>query len=127
MRYTTFLGILSLALAVSAEQTPFSDSSSSRAKSTKKRRELIFPSHCTWFQLIWHLALKGRFIHITDFHPDPHYKAGATFESGCHRKPKKDKGKGRVPGERGGVEVEGGKERERGKDAVAGKWGSGVS
>lgn len=31
--------------------------------------------------------LKGRFLHITDFHPDTHYKTGATFDSGCHRLP----------------------------------------
>lgn len=37
---------------------------------------------------VYHLkVLKGRFIHITDFHPDPHYITGGDFESGCHRKP----------------------------------------
>ncbi|KAI5451729.1 Endopolyphosphatase, variant 2 [Naganishia albida] len=35
-------------------------------------------------------VLKGRFIHITDFHPDPHYIAGGDFDSGCHRKPEKN-------------------------------------
>lgn len=39
------------------------------------------------------IALTGRFMHITDFHPDPHYKTGATFDSGCHERPKKKKGK----------------------------------
>lgn len=39
------------------------------------------------------VGLTGRFLHITDFHPDPHYKAGTTFDSGCHRKVKKKKGK----------------------------------
>lgn len=29
--------------------------------------------------------LTGRFMHITDFHPDPFYKKKATYESGCHR------------------------------------------
>lgn len=31
--------------------------------------------------------LKGRFLHITDLHPDPFYKEGATFGSSCHLKP----------------------------------------
>lgn len=35
-------------------------------------------------------VLKGRFIHITDFHPDPHYITGGDFDSGCHRKPGDD-------------------------------------
>jgi hypothetical protein len=33
--------------------------------------------------------LKGRFLHITDIHPDPHYVRGGTFESACHRRAKK--------------------------------------
>ncbi len=67
---------------------------------------------------------------MTDFHPDPHYKTGATFESGCHRKPEKDKGKGaeRDRGERRGEdEVEKGKEKGKEKDVLAGRWGSAVS
>ena len=36
--------------------------------------------------------LRGRFLHITDLHPDPLYKVGSAVSSGCHRnKPKKDK------------------------------------
>ncbi|TFK55714.1 hypothetical protein OE88DRAFT_1621507 [Heliocybe sulcata] len=36
--------------------------------------------------------LQGRFLHITDMHPDPHYSPGASEKSACHRKkPKKDK------------------------------------
>lgn len=31
--------------------------------------------------------LKGRFLHITDLHPDPFYKEGATFGSSCHLRP----------------------------------------
>lgn len=91
-------------------------------------------------------ALTGRFLHITDFHPDPHYIPGATFESGCHRKPKHkkkkkgDKGKGRALGERGEADdafadldgeegEEGNEEAEgfKGKDALSGKWGSAVT
>lgn len=64
------------------------------------------------------VELKGRFLHITDFHPDPHYKAGATFESGCHQLPKKKK-KGKDVGENDG--------ELKGKDDLAGKWGSAVS
>lgn len=63
------------------------------------------------------IALKGRFLHITDFHPDPHYVAGATFESGCHRKPKK-KGKGKDVDD----DMKGDKD-----DDVSGRWGSAVS
>ncbi|KZT24494.1 Endopolyphosphatase [Neolentinus lepideus HHB14362 ss-1] len=36
--------------------------------------------------------LQGRFLHITDMHPDPYYLPGASEKSACHRKkPKKDK------------------------------------
>ncbi|OCF37058.1 endopolyphosphatase [Kwoniella heveanensis BCC8398] len=46
--------------------------------------------------------LKGRFLHVTDFHPDPHYQTGATFDTGCHRRPKKNKGKnGKGKGKKG--------------------------
>lgn len=31
--------------------------------------------------------LKGRFLHLTDLHPDPHYKYGTDIDTGvCHRK-----------------------------------------
>lgn len=31
--------------------------------------------------------LKGRFLHLTDLHPDPHYKYGTDIDIGvCHRK-----------------------------------------
>jgi endopolyphosphatase len=57
-------------------------------------------------------------LHITDFHPDPHYVAGATFETGCHRKPeKKGKGKGKDKGLDEGEEL----------DELKDKWGSAVS
>ncbi|THH14677.1 hypothetical protein EW146_g5681 [Bondarzewia mesenterica] len=36
--------------------------------------------------------LHGRFLHITDMHPDPYYHTDASQSSACHRrKPKKDK------------------------------------
>lgn len=36
--------------------------------------------------------LSGRFLHLTDLHPDPHYKPGSSASTGCHvDKPKKDK------------------------------------
>ena len=75
-------------------------------------------------------ALKGRFLHVTDFHPDPHYKAGASFSSGCHSKPKKDKGKGKEHDPLAGSEsLEVGIQKQNGKekDLVAGRWGSAVS
>jgi endopolyphosphatase len=45
--------------------------------------------------------LKGRFIHLTDLHPDPFYKAGADEDEACHfdrkkKKHKKKKGKGKA-------------------------------
>jgi len=74
--------------------------------------------------------LKGRFLHVTDFHPDPHYIAGATFETGCHRKPKK-KGKGKGKGkDKGGFEDEDEDEEVdvvKDKEDLSGKWGSAVS
>lgn len=63
-------------------------------------------------------------MHITDFHPDPHYVAGATFESGCHQLPKKKKkGKGKGLDDDEEDEEDGLKD----KEDVAGKWGSAVS
>ncbi|KAI9512181.1 Metallo-dependent phosphatase-like protein [Russula earlei] len=36
--------------------------------------------------------LHGRFLHITDMHPDPHYRADMSESSACHRKkPRKEK------------------------------------
>ncbi|OSX60399.1 hypothetical protein POSPLADRAFT_1066706 [Postia placenta MAD-698-R-SB12] len=34
--------------------------------------------------------LQGRFLHITDMHPDPHYKLDASEKSACHRKKPKN-------------------------------------
>ncbi|RDX55657.1 hypothetical protein OH76DRAFT_757959 [Lentinus brumalis] len=36
--------------------------------------------------------LQGRFLHITDMHPDPHYRVGSSAKKACHRgKPKEGK------------------------------------
>ena len=83
-------------------------------------------------QLTKSTALKGRFLHVTDFHPDPHYKTGASFSSGCHSKPKKDKGKGKgngpnLPSENEPFEVGPQKQKGKEKEVVAGRWGSAVS
>lgn len=37
--------------------------------------------------------LTGRFLHVTDFHPDPHYKTGSSISEGCHRLSKDDEKK----------------------------------
>lgn len=67
-------------------------------------------------------------MHITDFHPDPHYKGGATFESGCHQKPKKDKKDGeKIIDELDELNGGKGKGKSRKKDELSGPWGSGVS
>ena len=29
--------------------------------------------------------LQGRFLHVTDIHPDPHYRVGASAKKACHR------------------------------------------
>ncbi|KAG0334270.1 hypothetical protein BG004_000490, partial [Podila humilis] len=34
--------------------------------------------------------LTGRFLHITDIHPDEHYIAGGSISSACHRTPYDD-------------------------------------
>lgn len=76
MGRSTFL-VLLLCLALTADvvlsrQSPFQASPSSTT--TKPR------------------ALSGRILHVTDFHPDPHYKVGSAISSGCHsKKPKKEK------------------------------------
>jgi endopolyphosphatase len=74
--------------------------------------------------------LTGRFIHITDFHPDPFYKAGATFQSGCHDVEEKKKhvaaGMGGELGDND-EEVQLKKGKSKKEDEVAGPWGSGVS
>ena len=39
--------------------------------------------------------LKGRFLHLTDMHPDPLYRVGVSESSACHRKkPKKETERG---------------------------------
>jgi endopolyphosphatase len=67
-------------------------------------------------------------LHVTDFHPDPHYIAGATFETGCHRKPtKKGKGKGKHKGEFENEDEDVDVDGVKGKEDLSGKWGSAVS
>ncbi|TYJ52439.1 hypothetical protein B9479_006949 [Cryptococcus floricola] len=87
MRSTLLAGLLALTLsalhaeaAPSLEQKPLGAKESSlpgafQDKAMKKR------------------PLKGRFLHITDIHPDPHYQFKATVASGCHQREKKKKGK----------------------------------
>ncbi|OCF61739.1 endopolyphosphatase [Kwoniella mangroviensis CBS 10435] len=77
--------------------------------------------------------LKGRFLHITDIHPDPHYKSGATFDSGCHKRDKDKKGKkGKGKGKATDVDddyddMEMLKDKNKDDLDLAGKWGTAVS
>lgn len=121
MKNLLLFSVFGLVLQIQADaaQTPLNNDRAGPSAITKKRgvskRDI---SGWEWV-LKGYTELKGRFLHITDFHPDPHYVAGATFESGCHRLPKKKKkGKG----------VDGGDDDLKGKeDDVSGKWGSAVS
>ncbi|GMK57666.1 hypothetical protein CspeluHIS016_0405000 [Cutaneotrichosporon spelunceum] len=77
--------------------------------------------------------LTGRFMHVTDFHPDPHYKVQATLESGCHRlkgdqdpedykRRRKNKNKSRLD------RFWPSRSRNRGGDDIeAGEWGTPIS
>lgn len=123
MRHLALLPLLLAACTAASEhaQIPL------RAdKAVSKKRESSAGS-CKECRLT-RAALTGRFLHITDFHPDPFYKTGATFQSGCHDLEKKKKKKG-VFGE--GLAVDNEAELKKGKskdeDEVAGPWGSGVS
>lgn len=125
MRSVEVLGILSLALAVVGEQVVLESPLGSSA--AKKKRESISTSALPEGGINLESALTGRFLHITDFHPDPHYEAGATLESGCHDRPKKGKGKdgkGKDKAEEGDEMDSSGK---RSEDGLAGRWGTGVS
>lgn len=75
-------------------------------------------------------------MHITDFHPDPHYITGGTFDSGCHKLPKKKKGKKGKKGKGKVLEddTEDEEEEEEGEvellksgEDLARPWGSAVS
>lgn len=68
-------------------------------------------------------------MHITDFHPDPYYKTGATFDSGCHERPKKKKKKKGGKGKgKGMTEVEEADEEvDIESEDLARHWGSAVS
>jgi hypothetical protein len=75
--------------------------------------------------------LKGRFIHLTDLHPDPFYKAGTDEDEACHfnkkkhkKKKRKDKGKGKGLVEVGGDDLKELEEEEEDEVALFGKDGS---
>lgn len=40
-------------------------------------------------------ALRGRFLHLTDMHPDPFYRTGSVESTACHRRKKNKKKKKR--------------------------------
>ncbi|ORX37963.1 Metallo-dependent phosphatase-like protein [Kockovaella imperatae] len=105
MKHATVLTVLSLVAQVTSNQAPYRVSDIS---ATKKRQPLT-----------------GRFIHITDFHPDILYKEGATIESGCHELPKgKDHDEeGSRLASSSNISIAG-NTRTAG---LAGKWGTGVS
>ncbi|CAO1631060.1 unnamed protein product [Sympodiomycopsis kandeliae] len=69
--------LLASADVVSSRQEPFNVASGSALSSSSTAPKS---------------GLSGRILHVTDFHPDPHYKVGSAISSGCHsNKPKKDK------------------------------------
>ena len=73
-------------------------------------------------------ALTGRFLQITDFHPDPFYTAGSTFESGCHRKPEKKKKKKGKKGKNDVDVLKKDKDDDDDEDEeLAGRWGTSSS
>ena len=115
MKLSLFLPVLGLALAVSAEeQAPFASSSSLKRRELRELR--LLSSSLS--------ALKGRFLHLTDFHPDPHYRAGTKVSDACHKK----KGKGKLwedhPPDVSPAEED---EEVLEKEGIAGKWGTPVS
>jgi hypothetical protein len=77
--------------------------------------------------LTFETELTGRFLHITDFHPDPWYRTNSTFDSGCHRlPPKKKKGKKGKGGDKN-KDLDGDDDDDDEVLKVAGKWGTSVS
>ncbi|GJJ07459.1 hypothetical protein Clacol_001661 [Clathrus columnatus] len=48
--------------------------------------------HISLHEIISPRPLHGRFLHITDLHPDPYYKFNTTVASGCHHFPKERNG-----------------------------------
>ncbi|GAA5822357.1 hypothetical protein JCM11251_006312 [Rhodosporidiobolus azoricus] len=151
--------LLSLLLAVPptlASSSPSPRSSSSSSPSTPQftySLSAYSPAHTPTPPLIpRRKPPTGRFLHLTDLHPDPYYKDGASEDEACHfkqkkkrKKKKKHKGKGggaeRSDGK--GWEGQGGEEEEEdegelevGSDSVknkkdrprtAGYWGLPVS
>ncbi|WVR08267.1 hypothetical protein IAU60_005314 [Kwoniella sp. DSM 27419] len=141
MRYTLVASLVGLVWAVSSSvavdfgtKQVTLGSSSPRSSSTGDRpEEAVRTVHRPKKK-----PLKGRFLHVTDFHPDPHYATGATFDTGCHRLPKqkkhKDKkGKGKLHSNGEIVESQDDDDHDedglKDKDGVdlAGKWGTAVS
>ncbi len=79
-------------------------------------------------------ALTGRFIHITDIHPDTHYRAGATLASGVTKnrtRGGKDKAKEGPLGRTSWISAKGediwDETDLKGDEDLAGRWGTGVS
>jgi hypothetical protein len=123
MKYATLVAALSLALGVVGEQWVIEDREA-ESVIAKKRRKYQADSSITPLPVVSltepTLALKGRFLHITDFHPDP------------HKLKKEEKGKGKEQAGLDGNEDSEPWEVEqaslkKGKGESAGRWGSGVS
>nr|XP_019009111.1 endopolyphosphatase [Kwoniella pini CBS 10737]OCF47892.1 endopolyphosphatase [Kwoniella pini CBS 10737] len=138
MRLIVIAGLLSLTISASCQ------ASSSSSNNNPGQVVLTPPSNQqddgpSQFVKPKRRPLTGRFLHITDIHPDPHYKSGATFDSGCHRRNKKkkgQKGKGKVQSdEYDNMDDEDNDEdkheimKDKQKNGVdlAGEWGTAVS
>ncbi|WVQ75194.1 hypothetical protein IAR50_004805 [Cryptococcus sp. DSM 104548] len=89
MRSSLLAGLLALTLsALYAEAAP----SLEQKRFAEDQQSLLRPTQGTSMKK---RPLKGRFLHITDIHPDPHYQFKATVASGCHVKEKKKSKKGK--------------------------------
>nr|XP_018260508.1 uncharacterized protein I303_07429 [Kwoniella dejecticola CBS 10117]OBR82666.1 hypothetical protein I303_07429 [Kwoniella dejecticola CBS 10117] len=136
MRSTFIAGCIGLALAASSSASSSSSFSSNNAEQVVLTPSWEGPSE---FVKPKRRPLTGRFLHITDIHPDPHYKTGATFDSGCHRRDKKKKkgkkGKGKEKliddDETFAFDEQDELFKGKGKDKdgldLAGEWGTAVS
>lgn len=76
----TFFLILVLGATYFSKQQALTHSSNSPAVASSQSSELDGKTQRRAKKLT------GRFIHITDIHPDPHYVEGSSIESSCHRK-----------------------------------------
>ena len=96
----TLLPLL-LALATECAAAPSSSSSQSAQQplaAPLEKQHHTYTSMCSSYDL-WSCArrltapappeprrkLQGRFLHITDVHPDPHYRVGSSEKKACHR------------------------------------------